>query len=83
MPIGSLLKKNRRLKVLKEDDPEYKQGKTCFMTRDGTYLHPTFCSVKKLFEDGWLHPNKPLPTIRSIFKLLKTEGEMGDYHSYK
>jgi len=34
------------------------------------------------FQDGWLHPNKPLPTVRTIFKLLKTGDEMGDYHSY-
>jgi len=63
MPFGSLLKKNQRLKALKEDDPEYGR-------------------IKKLFEEGWLHPNKPLPVIRSIFKLLKTGDEMGDYYSY-
>jgi len=38
--------------------------------------------VKKLFEDGWLHPEKQKPTIRSIFKLLHTQDEMGDYHMY-
>jgi len=27
-----------------------------------------------------LHANKPLPVIRSIFRLLKTGDEMGDYH---
>jgi len=63
MPFKSLLKKNQRLKALKEDDPAY------------------HCA-KKLFEEGWLHPNKPLPTIRTIFKLLKTPDEMEDYHSY-
>ncbi|KAF9643747.1 hypothetical protein BDM02DRAFT_1355740 [Thelephora ganbajun] len=63
MHLGSLLKKNQRLKALKEDDPEYKR-------------------VKELFEEGWLHPNKPLPAIRTIFKLLKTSDEMCDYRLY-
>lgn len=40
-------------------------------------------SVKKLFEEGWLHPDKPLPTIRYIFKLLKTQDEMGEHHAYE
>lgn len=43
-------------------------------------FHP---SVKKLFEEGWLHPDKPSPAIRSIFKLLKTQDEMGDYRVYE
>lgn len=63
MMFGSALKKNRRLKALKQDDPEY--------------IH-----VKKLFDEGWKHPNKNKPVVRSVFKLLKTPDEMGEYHTY-
>ena len=40
-------------------------------------------SVRRLFEEGWLHPNKPLPVVRTIFRLLKTGDEMGEYHLYR
>lgn len=83
MHFGSLLKKNQRLKALKEDEAEYRRGKLGFPLRRNAYSHFGLCPVKKLFEEGWLHPNKPLPIIRSIFKLLKTGDEMGDYHMYK
>ncbi|KAF9790506.1 hypothetical protein BJ322DRAFT_394756 [Thelephora terrestris] len=44
---------------------------------------PEYQYVKKLFDEGWKHPNKSTPTVRSIFKLLKTPSEMGEHHSYR
>jgi hypothetical protein len=37
MHFGSILKKNQRLKVLKEDDPEYGRGKSAFAIRVDAY----------------------------------------------
>jgi hypothetical protein len=77
------LKKNQRLKVLKEDDPEYQGGKFCVRGRSQCVLTFHLLLVKKLFEEGWLHPNKPLPAVRSIFRLLQTGEEMWGYKSYR
>ena len=33
MHFGTLVKKNQRLKALKEDDPEYRRGKLVSVTR--------------------------------------------------
>lgn len=44
---------------------------------------PEYIYVKKLFDEGWIHPNKDKPIVRSVFKLLKTRDEMGDYYMYR
>lgn len=83
MRFGSILKKNQRLRALNEDDPEYQYGRSTLTTLGDSHQCSVFFSVQKLFDDGWKHPNKTKPAVRSIFKLLKTPSEMGEHRSYR
>ena len=42
----------------------------------------TVSTVKKLFYDGWKHPNKAKQRIRAIFKILSTNWSLQPYHRY-
>lgn len=42
-----------------------------------------FMPVEKQFREGWKHPNKPMPSVHAIFRVVMSEEFLRPYKNYR
>lgn len=48
-----------------------------------SHSDPVFSQLEQQFNDGWRHPNKERPSVRTIFKILFSEESLQPYLGYR
>ncbi|KAI0695394.1 hypothetical protein BC835DRAFT_1414907 [Cytidiella melzeri] len=56
-----------------------RQGRLAFLPKDD----PRYLEVTELFKDGWSHPDKQLPYVHGVYKILSPERLLKPFRDYK
>ncbi|CAL1717323.1 unnamed protein product [Somion occarium] len=44
---------------------------------------PRYAQVRELFQNGWRHPEKPVPSLRAIYKVVAPESKIAPFLKYQ
>ncbi|TCD61866.1 Iron-sulfur clusters transporter atm1, mitochondrial [Steccherinum ochraceum] len=44
---------------------------------------PSFPEVESLFRKGWLHPNKPIPQLQAVYRVIYSPGRLMPFLKYR
>jgi hypothetical protein len=72
-----------RLIPLSHTHPAYVEGTypTNATVEDAHDRH--MIAVESIFRQGWKHPHKPLPQVRSVFKVVFPDSKLKPYVEYR
>lgn len=75
-----MYKHGRSLHRITRLEDDYREGTCCPLSLGRANLRHT---VERVFAKGWLHPNKAIPKVVSIFRILSPAKSIGRYATYR